>query len=183
MPESQALINIMNKAHDTGDNAIGIIDITHKEIHEGDNYTKTITATKTAVQFLNVHLKKGLATYPKRHMVFVASGDQAASVKLYEMAKTSGAGGTTYTLLNNNRVSTKASSYRIVVDKSTFSSSTGTLLEGTVFGANQASNKWGGTAGSRFEWVLKSTKEYLIRYDPAAATTNINVSVTWYEVA
>lgn len=181
MAESQGLINIVSKARDTMSNCINVIDIAHHEIHEGNHYTKTFNVTKLAAAFLNVHFKKGLAAYPARHINFEVSANQSGAVYLYEMLKTSGAGGTTYTYLNNNRRSTKASSYRLVVDKTTFSSSTGTLLVTGQYGANTGAQRFGGSAVNRNEWVLASTKEYLLRYDPAANTTGLMVTVTQYE--
>ena len=195
MAESQYVSNILKNSFDTAAKAIKItanekdtisdalvtIDITHHEIHDGNHYTKTFVETKLSSQFLNITFKKGVAANAKRHVSFEVGANQSGAVYLYEQIKTSAAGGTTYTLLNNNRTSTKACAYRLITGKTTFSSSTGTLLVSGQYGANLGAQRFGGSANSRNEWVFKSTKEYLLRYDPAANTTGIMVTVTLYE--
>jgi hypothetical protein len=94
---------------------------------------------------------------------------------------TSGGGGTTGTAINNDRGSTSVSVHKIEVIGSTHSSSTGTLLWAASFGANAPPTRVGGSAAARQEFILASSLDYQLRYDPSAAAATIFINAEWYE--
>lgn len=167
---------------DTASNTIGIIDIQHKEIHEGKHFIYASDMTATAsTDFMRLFLKGGGSTEPARHIIFEVSADKAGKVYFREGILTSGGGGTTVTILNNNRNSTEASKHSIIRMPTTKSSSTGTLLWAGFVGANNPPVKIGGCGSNRMEFVLASSRDYYLMYDPSANATNVIMVSEWYE--
>jgi len=173
---------IFNNAYDTVSKNIGSIDVVHKEVHEGNHYTYTISETATQdTDFIDAFFIGGGATEPLRHMTFEVSSNKAGVVSLYEGSRSSAGAGATVVALNNNRTSTKASAHSIRVIPDTFTTSTGTLLWRGTIGANEGPTRIGGQVGQRNEFIFASSKDYLIVHDASAEPANVVIVASWYE--
>ncbi len=182
MPESQGLINMVDNAYDTRSKTIGTIDIVHKRVHQGKHFVYTANKSATlSTHFINVFFIGQGSTKNKRHMIMDVSADKAGMFTFLEGSLSSGAGGTTATAINSDRMSTIVSQHKIKVQPTTKSSGAGTTLYATYIGANSPPVRVGGNDGSRNEFILASSKSYLARFNPGTNATNVIIVAQWYE--
>lgn len=190
MAETQAVTNLVKEIYDklaasidTERESAVYIDYVHEEIHKGHHFTHVTNKTASAASdFINVMYIGQGSTKKRRHMIVDVSADKAGTIYFIEDILSSGAGGTTATALNNDRISTIVSEHKIKVQPTTKSSGSGrSTLWASYVGASAPPVRIGGVGGSRNEFVLASSKSYCLRFDPDSIATKVLIVAQWYE--
>ena len=174
----QGMRNIFSQSHDTMSGNLGVIDITHKEVHEGDHYHVISRSTASDTQVANLMIKVPNDTDVTHHAVFITEASGEAEIRLFE-GSTVGSGGTTLTKYNSNRNSANASSVVFVEDDAT--TSTGSQIDGGYIGGSGFKSVVGGETGNRIEWILKDNTNYIYRAESKTTGNVIYQKVLWYE--
>lgn len=176
------LTSYIERVVDFEESAMVTIDRAHHKVHEGDFYSvvrSTIVVAST--NFANVLLPKTThATGKDRHCTIDVSASNSGIFYLLEnTGSTKAAGGTTLTPINHKRNSTNASYFKAQLAPAT--KNAGTALYSIYLGGNSPSVKIGASGGTRDEYILKSSQDYLLRFDPENANTNVIYVTSWYE--
>lgn len=159
--------------YDEVSGAVMVLDYAHHEIHEGDMYHVSGTATKGIGESYDL-LFVTPDTARWAHLVGVVIGSGETAVTFYEGGTITG--GTAVTPYNRNRNSENTPTTLVYHTPSV--SDPGTALFTGTFGAGSRS---GGEAREFDEWVLKRNTKYLLRMTSAATGNDLSWAINWYE--
>lgn len=189
MPEtnlvSHAILDLtsyIESVVDVDDKCLTVIDRAYHEVHEGEFYSVVRSSLiALAASFSNILFPATThATGKDRHCTIDVSASNSGIFYLLEnTGSTKAAGGTTLTPFNHKRNSTNASYFKAQLAPAT--KNAGTVLYEIYLGGNSPSVKVGGLGGSRNEYILKSSQDYMLRFDPENANTNVIYVTSWYE--
>lgn len=171
---------------DPSTHSLQIIDYAHHEIHAGSSYTAEHNAaggsgTKATISFTTPAGTKYL------HVVIETRTNVAGVYTLGEGATVTAASGTNYLARNKRRVPTMGVSTVLPGGSAPNTAGNvtvggtvtdfGTVLETVQIGAG----KLGGSARGVDEWILAPSTVYAIEMESQAATSEVRVSIHWYE--
>lgn len=182
---SHAILDLtsqVSRVVDFDDSAMITISRTHHEVHAGEYYSIIrSTLVVNAASFSNVLLPKTThATGKDRHCTIDVSASNSGIFSFLEnTGSTKAAGGTTLTPRNHKRNSTNTSYFKVQLAPAT--KNAGIELYSIYLGGNSPSVKVGASGGTRDEYILKSSQDYLLRFDPENANTNVIYVTSWYE--
>jgi hypothetical protein len=193
MAESGIVLNAIQNSLDVAGEALTTLDISHRQIHDGDFYTAWLKSTAVvASSYLDLELIP-VSTSKQIHIIFEYNfSGGLAELILAEIstASTYSHGATSINSINNNRLSTKtatmlvfAGSTQSACISSTCSSTQAILIKnyfnGSTGGAvarNEASNR------GVDEYILKQNSTTICRIYNRSAEGNANIRATWYEI-
>jgi hypothetical protein len=184
--DSAEVEELRNLHADFSTEVLSTMDFAHAEIHAGDFYhvsdSATINAASSdAVDYLIV--VPNTTKWP--HMIIDADGSIITSFNLYEncTAFASSDGYTQLTANNANRNSSNTATTQIWVKEgsSDASSDFGTSIFEYSSGSTTAQSKMPSTTRARNEWILKQNVKYIFRILSTSASNLVNVLFSWYE--
>lgn len=182
MAETQGLYNRIADIAD-GESRVTNLDNYRKHMKDGLAFaiTSTITCTNAAHTARAIFVKNAAST-KARTIIFDVSADKQATIYIYENSYSSGGGGTTQTPVNLNRMSTKASDFKVRRQHTTKSSESLTLLATVKIPSTlSAAVRAGGNYNTRDEFILAPNKNYTILGDPDISATKFVFNARWYE--
>lgn len=178
-----AIANVLQNARDGITKALSVVDYSHHEIHSGSGYYVEGHTALSDTEELNVKFVTPNSA-KQCHFVWTIEVTGETEIDLYEDAVGGMAGGTTLTVLNNNRNSTKSSSMAFVSGVTT-STAVGTQLHNWITGAagNPSRNVPGNGSERADEIILKTNATYLGRIVSNSTGNNVAFRASWYEHA
>lgn len=166
--------------HTTG--ALIVMESVHHEVHEGEMFHASYTASSLANgNNLDMLLVVGASEVHATWEVF--AGGQV-TVTLYEAPTIQAAGdGTAVTAYNMKRASTNAPTATVFHTPTVTATGTTTLVNGRILpGGTSPTTRVGGGIRSGAEWILKPSTKYLMRANNSSGgAIAINVALEWYE--
>lgn len=156
-------------------NAIVTLEYDHHEVHEGDSYVVSGTATLDSGGVLNVLIVTPNTTKWAHLLPIVVVNGGAATIAIYEDATVSAVGSAAEEI-NRNRNS--ANTAGVVVTTGPTVTGTGTQIFTFTIGDGQQT---GGEVRGTYEWVLKQNTIYLLRITSLANGNVVNYLLDWYE--
>jgi hypothetical protein len=181
--KDNAVYDLLSAAEDTMSNSIGVIDNTHKKIHEGEHFYVSGFQRLTDTEEINFYI-----TTPNSskwaHMLFEIDSIGEMEFYIYEDAS-SYTGGTTVDPVNNNRNSATVSVLTVVKDPATPATDTGTLIGSHAWGLTDTPRKagFGGDAARDDEIILKQNSNYIFRLVSNSTGNLTDYKGYWYEKA
>ena len=171
---------------DGSTHATNTIDYAHHEVHDGSSFTAEHnaaggSATKATISFTTPAGTKYF------HIVIEARTNVAAVYTLGEGATVTAESGTNYLARNKRRVATMNVS--TVLPAGSVPATAGNVTVGgtvTDFGTvletfQVGSGRVGDNARGVDEWILAPSTVYAIEMESQAATSEVRVSIHWYE--
>jgi hypothetical protein len=167
---------------DTTTGAFKTIDYPHAEIHSGDAYYLSYTATVADGSDIEIRFSSANTTkWP--HVIFNISGTSETDVDLYETTSLTHVSGNALTPVNRNRNSSETSGMTFCHTPA--GSGDGTKIDGVIFGLDTGGGATrrlaGGSASSRSELILKQNTAYLLRVTSGTDGNRISINFDWYE--
>jgi len=161
------------------DRPLNVVDVNHQRLHEGRAYgaynIRTHANMLPAGESISIVLASAPGVSPHLSIGQASSGD--ALFELYE--NTVSTGGTAFTPIARNRVSTNTSDVAMVLNPTITTAGTLLWTENIVGGTGKKSS---GGSGETLEYFLKPLTNYMIR------VTNVNsadhtafIGLEWYE--
>lgn len=167
-------VNIYGVETDNVSEALTVIDVSHKEVHEGNmfsvcNVTDLASGANVSMLFVTPNLTKS------PHIVFDVETEAEAEFKIYESSNAS-VNGTALTPVNHNRVSANIAATKVFLDPTI--TNYGTLLCIRHWGSGHGV---GGGDRSTNEWILKPNTNYVIVITNFTTQANhATVIAEWY---
>lgn len=157
--------------------ALATIDTVHHEVHEGEMFYVSHSASVNNASSMDVQILTGAGGL---HMSSAVSVGGACNLYLYEAPSTSG--GSALTSYNKKRDDTTHSSPMTVVHTPSVSGTGTTLINGRLLaGGNTQQSRIGTGVRDGSEWILKPSTKYLIRVTNVSGTAiTISVEVEGY---
>jgi len=170
----------MGSGVDDIDDALITIELPHHEVHEGNHYTATDSATINA-GVLNRKVWRfttpNNATQCHLILTFTSSLSGVLSFNANPTVNAAGSGLSEY---NNNRNSVKTA--QLTAFKDTTLTADGTPISILVIGTSAPATRIGGVGRISTEWILKVNEDYVLIFQADNANTLISVVAEWYEV-
>jgi len=163
--------------------AAATIELEHHKVHSGKFYTGTATGTIVASDYRTYAFRPSSSKMPV-HFEGVISTTGPAIISLLESPTIStNTGETSVTMYNNYRTSSNTIGMTMASCNSSVVTA-GTRLDVVIMGSSGSGPiRIGGESGQRNEFILDSTKTYVIKIDNqnGAATTNFSIGAYIYE--
>ena len=170
----------MGSGVDDIDDALTTIELPHHEVHEGNHYTATDSATINAGV---LNRKVWRFTTPNNatqcHLILTFTSSLSGLLTFNENP-TLNVAGAGLTEINNNRNSVKTA--QLTAFKDTTLTGDGTPLSVLVIGTSAPATRIGGIGRISTEWILKMNEDYVLIFQADNANTLISVVAEWYEV-
>lgn len=156
------------------------IDTVHERVHAGKHWTAT-GSTSASAGSTTYYLVFTPQSSVSVHFIAEAGLDVGGHIHFYRNSVASSSLSTTNISINNNNNGvTSTSCYVGIVPTSSYISDMGQLLECHIVGSVSPVSRFGGSAGNRHEWVLKSSSKYMITITSTVAFDSY-VNMYWYE--
>jgi hypothetical protein len=193
MAESGIVLNAIQNSLDTSGEALTTLDISHRQIHDGDYYTACLkSASVAASSYLDLELIP-TSTSKEIHILFEYNySGGLAEVVLAEIstASTYSHGATVITAINNNRLSTHVATLTLFTGSSQSACISSTM---TSTQAVLLKNYYNGSTGGAVaraaavsrdidEFILKRATTSICRIYNQSAAGAANIRAIWYEV-
>jgi len=170
----------MGSGVDDIDDALITIELPHHEVHEGNHYTATDSATINAGV---LNRKVWRFTTPNNaiqcHLILTFTSS-LSGVLSFNANPTVNAAGSGLSEYNNNRNSVKTA--QLTAFKDTTLTADGTPISILVIGTSAPATRIGGVGRISTEWILKVNEDYVLIFQADNANTLISVVAEWYEV-
>jgi hypothetical protein len=167
-------------ATDDVDNALITIELPHHEVHEGNHYTTTDSATINAGA---LNRKVWRFTTPNNttqcHLILTFTSS-LSGVLSFNANPTVNAPGSGLSEYNNNQNSVKTA--QLTAFKDTTLTADGTPISILIIGTSAPATRIGGVGRISTEWILKMNEDYVLIFTADNANTLISVVAEWYEV-
>jgi hypothetical protein len=162
---------------------VKIIDSDHGYIHDGDFYEAFFNETIAtgASVLITITTPDDLYVHYRNEKINT-SGDKI-KVELFEDA-TIASGGTAFTPINHNRVTTKISKVSVVRAPTLVTGADGSLIAQTFIGGGTGlgGNRNGAETVQTNEYILKQSCTYVVKITNDSAASNVvQLNPTWYE--
>lgn len=158
-------------------NGLVTIDAAHHEQHEGYGFTFTdgpTTLASSGTRTILVAVGVGGI-----HFVPQIDASLSGIWHIYE-GPTCSANGTAVTVFNRFRSSLNAST--TTVYHTPTCTADGTQIEAGNVGSGGASNRLGGSSGTRYEFLLTPAQKYLVRFTADSNSTRTFMGGEWYQM-
>lgn len=164
---------------DSISHAVGVIDTPHAELHAGQSFSVLVRKSGGSAASASLLLRTPAAG--RAHTVFRFACNVLAEFTVYESSTLTASGTLLATIRNRDRVSGAAAATVIARSTATVSA-LGTLLVGGLTGSTGvASAKGAGETGTRDEFILKASTDYVVRVVFGAASAIAYLGADWYE--
>jgi len=170
--------SIYNLLMDTVEDTLVHIDYIHHEIHEGKFHTAIVKFESLGDAGIGDLYFKAPDTTVRCHVFgyFATEGLAEFAVRRSATITASGSQITSYNNDHNSALSATA-----IVRSSPTITASGTLVGLTQAGGGKGSGVYGGSAGSRIEFIAKQGTIYIFRITSRAATNDGTITLEWYE--
>jgi len=190
LDDTDYIVNVQNLPSNQIDdvsNALIVIEFPHHEIHEGDHFVVTASATVNSTETLNLVLKTPTSTR-QIHMWAEARSNKEAAFVIVESPTVTVGTGTKLPIYNRNRNSNNVSviledasgtglaATMNVMQDATFTDGTNIYIED--FGTGKAA---GGISRDDSEFILGTGLWYAFQITASENTSNLNLKLDWYE--
>lgn len=151
------------------------IDYVHAKIHGGESFVATHSVSVGTATAVSV-----LITPPMSERIHLDYSVEATNSGTWTFSEAPGAsGGSALVSFNRDRDSSNSSG--VLISHTVTYASSGTVMESHCIGTAGHGDSSGGSGQSRHEFVLSTTKQYLLRFVAFNAATNVAVNLSFYE--
>lgn len=159
--------------------APNVIDTVHHEVHEGEMYHASYTAS--VANGASLDLLFTLAS-KEAHTVFEVFAGGQVTIYLYENPTTTAAG-TAVPAYNMKRSSNNTPGAAVTHTPTVTATGSTALVNGRILpGGTSPQTRVGGGIRQGVEWILAPTAKYLLRVtNTSGSTISVNVALEWYE--
>jgi hypothetical protein len=158
------------------------LDYAHYEVHEGDAFSCCYYASTASGGVISMNIESPTTT-KRAHLLLSVESNLPGVMVLYENPTWSAAGtGTALTSFNCNRNSTNTALTKLYSAPTLSGTLTGTTIMTRVVGAgNSNQTRVGGSVRSGFEYILKGSDKYYVKFTADTNATLVSINVEWYE--